>query len=132
VNFLKLLDFITAGRKLVKAVAFVVDNGGSAFSDFSRTLKRAGWELRIKRPKTFADGSVKADWDMGLAMEAVSLRGQAATVVLVSGDGDFAPLVRQLKRWNHRVEVAAYRDGLSSELREVADGVLSLGDSILE
>lgn len=132
VNFSALLDRLRAGRQLARAIAFVVDNGGAFFEAFCDTLKKSGWELRIKRPKTFSDGTAKADWDMGIAMEAIGLRDEAETCILVSGDGDFAPLVKQLRRFGQRVEIAAYSDGLAMELINVADSVQRLDISTLE
>ena len=116
----------------LKALAFVVDNGGTAFEAFCDTLRKSGWELRVKKPKTFADGQTKADWDMGIAMEAVALKGQAESMILVSGDGDFAPLLKQLQRWGHRVEVAAFSEGLALELINAADTVTRLDAGTLE
>jgi hypothetical protein len=132
VNFAALHDLLRAGRPVVKALAFVVDNGGTAFEAFCDTLRKSGWELRVKKPKVFADGQTKADWDMGIAMEAVALKGQADTMILVSGDGDFAPLVRQLQRWGHRVEVAAFSEGLALDLINTADSVTRLDLGTLE
>lgn len=132
VNFSALYDRLSAGRRVANAVAFVVDNGGTAFDAFCETLRRSGWDVRIKKPKTFEDGTTKADWDMGIAMEAIERRDAAKTVVLVSGDGDFAPLVRQLKRFGKSVEVAAYPEALALELMNVADRVLRLDKSTLE
>ena len=131
-NFAALYDQLRAGRSVVKALAFVVDNGGTAFDAFCDTLRKAGWELRVKKPKAFADGTSKADWDMGIAMEAIGLRGAAETMILVSGDGDFAPLVKQLQRWGHRVEVSAFSDGLALELVNAADSVMRLDSGTLE
>ncbi|MEL7367385.1 MAG: NYN domain-containing protein [Myxococcota bacterium] len=132
VNFSRLLDELTFGRPLIKALAFVVDNGGQHFERFCDTLRRSGWELRVKKPKRFGDGRTKADWDMGIAMEAVALRDRAPVIVLASGDGDFAPLVKQLRRWGQRVEVAAYSDGLAADLVNSADAVTRLGTRTLE
>jgi uncharacterized LabA/DUF88 family protein len=132
VNYSALLDQLRQGRKLERAVAFVVDNGGTAFDAFCDTLRRSGWDLRIKRPKRFADGRSKADWDMGIAMEAIELRDRAETLVLASGDGDFAPLLKRLQRWGQRVEVAAYGEGLANELKNAADRVIRLDESSLE
>jgi uncharacterized LabA/DUF88 family protein len=132
VNFAALYDRLREGRHVVRALAFVVDNGGTAFEAFCDTLRKSGWELRVKKPKVFADGQTKADWDMGIAMEAVALRGQADSVILVSGDGDFTPLLKQLQRWGHRVEVAAYPEGLALELINTADSVVRLDAGTLE
>ncbi len=132
VNFAALLDQLRMGRPLARAVAFVVDNGGVAFEAFCDTLRRSGWELRIKRPKVFASGQTKADWDMGIAVTAVELADSADAVVLISGDGDFAPLLKLLRRWGKRVEVAAYADGLALELVNAADQTTRLDVSTLE
>ena len=132
VNFSRLLDELAFGRPVLKAIAFVVDNGGSQFDAFCETLRRSGWELRIKKPKRFRDGTTKADWDMGIAMEAIALHDRARTVILGSGDGDFVPLLKQLKKWGQRVEVAAYPDGLATDLVHCADGVTRLGTRTLE
>ena len=132
VDFHALLSELAAGRRIFRAIAFVVDNGGARFDAFCDTLRKAGWELRLKKPKVFSDGRSKADWDMGIAVEAVELRGKVDTVVLVSGDGDFAPLVRLLRRWGVRVEVAAYPDSLAMELANAADSVTRLDSRALE
>lgn len=132
VNFSALYDRLAAGRSVRRAVAFVVDNGGTAFDAFCDTLKKSGWELRIKKPKTFADGQTKADWDMGIAMEAIERRDAATTIVLVSGDGDFAPLVKHLQRLGKRVEIAAFPEALATELTNAADAVTRLDASALE
>ena len=132
VNFSSLLETLRAGHKLVRAVAFVVDNGGTAFGAFCDTLRKSGWDLRIKRPKRFADGRSKADWDMGIAMEAINLKDKVDTLILVSGDGDFVPLVRRLQRWGQRVQVASFPGGLASDLVAVADEVIELDQRSLE
>lgn len=131
VNFAMLLDQLKAGRA-ASAVAFVVDNGGTAFDAFCATLKRSGWDLRIKKPKRFADGTSKADWDMGIAIEAIERADEHTRIVLVSGDGDFAPLVRHLRRRGKLVEVAAFADGLAGELMQAADKVTVLDAGVLE
>ena len=132
VDFHSLLQSLAAGRKVSRAIAFVVDNGGAQFDAFCATLRKAGWELRLKRPKTFSDGRSKADWDMGIAVEAVELRGKVECIVLASGDGDFAPLARLLRRWGVRVEVAAYPESLARELVDAADAVIHLDARTLE
>lgn len=132
VDFAGLLDRLRGGRPLFRALAFVVDNGGAQFDAFCDTLKKSGWDLRIKKPKRFADGTHKADWDMGIAIEGIEQSDRADVVVLISGDGDFAPLVRHLKRRGRRVEVAAFPDGLAGELASAADRIHSLDASVLE
>ena len=132
VNFTTLIDTLRQQRRVIRAVAFVVDNGGSAFEPFCETLRRAGWELRIKKPKKFSDGSSKADWDMGIAMEALDSAAQAEVTVIASGDGDFAPLIRRLQKRQQSVVVASFPQGLSHEARDAADSLILLDSSNLE
>ncbi|MBK8011531.1 MAG: NYN domain-containing protein [Deltaproteobacteria bacterium] len=132
VDFGLLLQRLTAGRSVKRAVAFVVDNGGPSFDGFCDHLRKTGWTLRVKRPRRSPDGRVKADWDMGIAMEALEVEDQIGLLVLASGDGDFVPLVQRLRRRHVVVEVAAFSDGLSPELFAAADRVVRLGDDILE
>ena len=132
VNFTTLIDTLRQQRRVIRAVAFVVDNGGTAFEPFCETLRRSGWDLRIKKPKKFSDGSTKADWDMGIAMEALESAAQAEVTVIASGDGDFAPLIRRLQKKQQSVVVASFPQGLSHESREVADSLILLDSSNLE
>jgi len=110
-DFLSLLPVLTGERRRVMAVAFVVDNDaqpGGEFPGFVRALMAAGYDVRQKKPRVRADGTKKADWDMGIAMEITDARHRVDTVVLCSGDGDFLPLVQRLKRWGKRVEIASF------------------------
>ncbi|MCB9653125.1 MAG: NYN domain-containing protein [Deltaproteobacteria bacterium] len=132
VDFGALLQRLTAGRRVKRAVAFVVDNGGSSFDAFCDHLRKMGWTLRIKRPRRSPDGRVKADWDMGIAMEALEVEAEVGHIVLVSGDGDFVPLVQRLKRRKVVVEVAAFHDAFSPELFAAADDAVRLGEDVLE
>jgi uncharacterized LabA/DUF88 family protein len=118
-------------RKKAMAVAFVVDKdkgkvGGSDFSGFVRALQAAGYEVRQKKPRVRKDGSSKADWDMGIAMEIIDARNKLDVVVLCSGDGDFVPLVQRLKRWRRRVEVAAFTNSTQQDLIRAADEFVDL------
>lgn len=130
-NFLALLPELVKERRKVMAVAFVVNNdeddqGG--FWGFVRALQAAGYEVRQKRPRVRADGSRKADWDMGIAMEIIDARHRLDVVVLGSGDGDFLPLVQRLKKWGKRVEVAAFRSSAEAELLGTADEFIPLDE----
>jgi uncharacterized LabA/DUF88 family protein/flagellar biosynthesis GTPase FlhF len=122
VDFIALLEELVGERQKTVAVAFVVERADAdGFSDFCRSLSRAGYDVRIKRPKIRADGSKKADWDMGIAMEILDCRSRLDTVILASGDGDFMPLLRKLRTWGKRVEVASYAASTDAQLIKTAD-----------
>ena len=69
----------------------------------------------------------KADWDVGIAVDAIKTAAGVDTIVLVSGDGDFVPLIEYLKNQGKRTEVIAFGKSTSSHLKEVTDEFLDLG-----
>jgi len=123
VNYSELMRQLVDGRRLVRAIAYVVKSDSSTGEDtFFEALGKAGIELRSKDIQIFPDGSKKADWDVGMAVDAIRLSDTVDVVTLVTGDGDFVPLVEYLKLGLGRsVEVAAFGRTTSSRLREVAD-----------
>jgi len=135
VNFNQLIKTLTADRFLVRSLAYVVKSDhlpqpeGGARSEglFFEALKKAGIELRLKDLQVYPDGSKKADWDVGMAVDAVRLANTLDVIILVTGDGDFIPLVHYLK-WGlgKQVELAAFPKTCSGKLREVADKFIDL------
>ncbi len=128
-DYAALLEALTAGRPRAAAIAFVVDSPDTPrekHDAFGNSLRAQGWELREKRAKIRHDGSRKADWDMGLAMEILDLVDDLDVVVIGSGDGDFVPLVKRLRRLGKRVEVAAFRASTDEALIAAVDGFLAL------
>ncbi len=129
VDFTGLLARLADGRRLERAVAYAVEQGDpQKFNAFCAALRSAGYEVRIKKPRVRSDGSMKADWDMGLAMDVVDDTAHVDTVMLCSGDGDFTPLVHLMRRRGKRVEVAAFRLDTHEELRMAAHAFHPLGE----
>jgi hypothetical protein len=75
----------------------------------------------------FASGSKKADWDVGLAVDAIKLAPKLDAIILVSGDGDFVPLVEYLKNYC-QVEAVSFGKSASAKLKEVVDDFLDLDE----
>lgn len=124
VNYEGLLKQLVGDRKLVRAIGYVVKSDPATGEEaFFEALGKAGIELRTKDIQIFPDGTKKADWDVGLAVDAIRMAGMVDIIVIVSGDGDFVPLVEYLK-WGlgRGVEVAAFGRTTSSKLKESADG----------
>ncbi len=63
----------------------------------------------------------KGDWDVGIAMDIIELAPKLDVVVLVSGDGDFVPLLQHAKSTGCKVEAAAFGRSASSKLKEVVE-----------
>ncbi len=109
------------------------DNGGelslSSEGAFFEALEKAGLELRMKDLQIFAGGMKKADWDVGMAVDAIRMSSFLDVIILVTGDGDFIPLVDYLKWGAGRlVEVAAFRRSASSKIQEAADRFINIED----
>ncbi len=128
VNFKELLKMAVAGRQLVRAVAYVVKSDTDEERAFFQALEKAGLELKSKDLQIFPGGMKKADWDVGLAIDAVSLSKQLDVVVIVSGDGDFEPLVEYLKFSGIIVEVVAFGRSTSAKLIESVNNFIDLDD----
>jgi uncharacterized LabA/DUF88 family protein len=128
-DYAAVLEALTDGRPRAVAIAFVVDSPDTPrdkHEAFGNSLRAQGWELREKRLKVRHDGSRKADWDMGMAMEILDNLDDLDVVVIGSGDGDFVPLVKRLRRLGKRVEVAAFRASTDEHLIAAVDGFLAL------
>lgn len=128
VNFKELLKSAVAGRSLVRALAYVIRTESGEEKTFLDALTKIGIETRIKDLQIFPGGMKKADWDVGMAMDAVKLGNRIDAIVLMSGDGDFIPLIDYLHEVNGiQVEVAAFGRSSSQKLKEVADDFTDLG-----
>ncbi|WP_406660974.1 NYN domain-containing protein [Methanolobus sp. ZRKC3] len=130
-DYYKLLNTAINGRKLIRAIAYVVETDGVDQSGFKHILETAGWEIRTKQLKIRPDGSTKGDWDMGIAIDAISIAHKVDTVVLVSGDGDFTALVDHLKASGVRVEVTSFERNTALELINSATSYYPLNESVL-
>ncbi|HEY4496603.1 MAG TPA: NYN domain-containing protein [Candidatus Paceibacterota bacterium] len=128
VNYSELMKALIGERKLVRALAYVVKSdpmtGEESFFD---ALVKAGIEIRSKDIQIFPGGAKKADWDVGMAVDAIRMAPLLDIVILVTGDGDFIPLVEYLK-WGlgRGVEVAAFHRTSSGKLRESTDRFIDL------
>lgn len=129
INFKELLRIAVDGRKLVRAMAYVIKADVLAEKSFFDALEKIGFEIKSKDLQIFYGGSKKGDWDVGIAMDAIELGPKLDTVVLISGDGDFLPLVQHLQRAiGCRVEVIAFGKSTSSKLIEGSDSFTDLDE----
>ena len=127
VNFGAILEDAVNDRQLVRAIAYVITSETGEEKGFFEALEKLGIETKSKPLQVFYDGAKKADWDVGMAVDAIKLASKLDVIILASGDGDFVPLVDYLKA-QAQVEVVAFGKSSSSKLREVADDFLDLGE----
>ena len=128
VNFKEVLKTAVAGRELVRAIGYVIKTESGDEKPFLEALVKSGIETKIKDLQIFPDGSKKADWDVGMAVDAVRLTNTFMNaIVLVTGDGDFVPLVEYLQSHGIQTEVLAFGRSSSQKLKEAADEFTDLG-----
>lgn len=118
VNFKNIVDDGVAGRKLIRAMAYVVSTEGGEEKAFFEALENAGIETRKKVLMEYPSGQKKADWDVGLAIDVVQMLDTLDVVVIVSGDGDFQPLVDYVHSRGRMAELMAFGETTSGKLIE--------------
>jgi uncharacterized LabA/DUF88 family protein len=129
VNFGAVLKDAVAGRKLVRAVAYVITTEAGDEKNFFEALQKLGIETKTKDLQIFSGGAKKADWDVGLAVDAIKMSSRLDSVVIVSGDGDFIPLVEYLQTMGVQVEVVSFGKSTSGKLREAVDDFVDLSEN---
>lgn len=131
VNFQEVLRTAIAGRKLIRAIAYVIRSESDEEKSFFGALGNQGFEVKAKDLQVFAGGAKKADWDVGLAIDAIKMADKLDVVILVSGDGDYVPLVTYLKENKGcQVEVLAFGKTTSAKLGESVDDFIDLGQEL--
>ena len=126
VNFSAIMKEAVGTRQLVRAIAYVITTESGDESGFFEALGKLGIETKTKDLQVFAGGAKKADWDVGLAVDAIKFSSKLDTVVIVSGDGDFVPLVEYLKLQGIQVEVISFGKSSSLKLKEAADDFIDM------
>ena len=129
VNFKEILKTAVGQRKLIRAFGYVVRTKTGEEKPFFEALTKLGIETRIRDLQEFFGGMKKADWDVGIVVDAIRTSPSVDAIVLVSGDGDFIALVEYLKNQGKRVEVIAFGRSASGQLKETADEFIDLGKS---
>lgn len=126
VNFGAVLKDAVAGRKLVRAVAYVITTEAGDEKNFFEALTNLGIETKTKDLQVFHTGTKKGDWDVGLTVDAIKMAPRLDSVVIISGDGDYIPLVEYLQTIGVQVEVVAFGKSTSGKLLEVVDDFVDL------
>ena len=126
VNFREVLKTAVGQRSLIRVFAYVVRTKTGEEKPFFEALTKLGIETRVRDLQEFYGGLKKADWDVGITVDAIRIAPSVDTIILASGDGDFLQLIEYLKNQGKRVEVVAFGRTASSKLKELADEFIDL------
>jgi len=130
VNFGAILKTAVANRNLIRAFAYVVKTKTGEEKPFFEALIKLGIETRVRDLQEFFGGLKKADWDVGITVDAIRISQSCDAIVLCSGDGDFLQLVEYLKNQGKRVEVVAFGKSSSAKIKESADEFIDLEENL--
>jgi len=127
VNYEEVIKAAVAGRKLIRAFAYVIKAENNDEGKFFDALTDIGIEIKIKDIQIFHTGEKKADWDVGIAVDIIRMTEKLDTVVLMSGDGDFVEVIKYVQSRGVRAEVMAFEKTGSSKLIEECDFFFDIG-----
>jgi len=127
VNFKTIMSEAVRGRHLIRAIAYVIKADVKDEANFFDALKGLGYEVKAKDLQIFYGGAKKGDWDIGIAMDMIELAPKLDAIILVSGDGDFVPLVMHVKHaLGCFVEIIAFGKSCSQKLMENSDNFMDM------
>jgi len=133
-DYAEVLDFIVGNRELVRASAYapISDDPDEELGTqkFVQPFMDLGYRIVTKPLKRYANGTIKANFDVELAIDVLTMSDRLDIVVLMSGDGDFRRLVELVASKGVRVEVVAFGQSTASELRTVADEYINLSEHL--
>ena len=127
VNFKEVLKTAVGPRKLIRTIAYVIHTETLEEKSFFDALSKSGFEIKMKDLQIFPGGMKKGDWDVGMAIDAVKFSSLVDAIVLVTGDGDFVPLVEYLRlNKGIQIEAIAFEQSTSAKLKEAVDDFIDL------
>jgi Uncharacterized conserved protein len=129
VNFGNVVKTALGNRKLIRAVSYVVNTEGGEETAFFEALEKVGIEIKTKDLQIFYGGAKKADWDVGMAVDAIKLAHKVDAIVLATGDGDFIPLVEYVKSQGCQVEAITFGRSASGRLKETVDDFTDMDEN---
>jgi uncharacterized LabA/DUF88 family protein len=133
IDYAKFLSFLRGDSPLLRAFFYTgVDEKAERQQGFLLWMRRNGYRVVEKELKTYADGTKKANLDVEIAVDMLSLADKYDTAVLVSGDEDFAYAINAVAYKGVRVELAGFRSNTSPRLIDVADQFIELDAHIDE
>lgn len=126
-NYDKLLSNAVGNRNLVRAIAYVVQRPDIDQNNFYDALDRFGYEIRIREAKNRVDSTSgktipnKGSYEVMIAIDVITIAPKVDVIVLVTGDGNYVPLVEALRGYGVRVEVIGCKGSTSGDLADLAD-----------
>ncbi|MGL4579553.1 MAG: NYN domain-containing protein [Shewanella xiamenensis] len=131
-NYRKLWQHLSGQGNIVSAVAYAIHRGDDGQLKFQDALRHIGFELKLKPYIQRSDGSAKGDWDVGITIDVLDTAPNVDTVILLSGDGDFAILLEKItQKYDVKTEVYGVPQLTAKSLMDVATQFNPIDDALL-
>jgi len=122
----------TQDRELVTAVAYATDSGNEKQGQFQNILRAIGFTVKLKAVRKRLDGTSKADWDVGIALDIYEAAADCDRIILLSGDGDFGILLDRIRERFSTQSIVYGVPALTSDLlRAAATSFVPIDNSLL-
>ena len=137
VDYEKLKNLLSQNRKLeniflYEGVVYPISPEKKKWYDDLHS--KSGYIIKASFDKIALNDAIEKKIDIQIAIDIVSLAYENAydTVLLVSGDGDFLPVIKKVKELGKNAEVWAFRYSLANALKEeLGQGKIHYLDDIL-
>ena len=128
VNFANVVKAALGERKLIRAISYVVNTESGEEQPFFEAMEKVGIEIKTKDLQIFYGGAKKADWDVGMVVDAIKLSHKVDAIIFATGDGDFIPAVEYIKSQGCQVEGITFGRSASSGFKAVVDDFIDMDD----
>ena len=116
----------------MRAVAYATEPADDKQAQFQNILRAIGFTVLLKPVLKRRDGSTKADWDVGIALDVYEAAPDCDRIVLASGDGDFTILLERIReRFNTESEVYGVTPLTAGALINASSDFFPIGDTLL-
>lgn len=106
-NYRAFWDKVSATGEIATANAYATQRNDDKQHKFQSALRHIGFTVKLKPYIQRSDGSAKGDWDVGIAIDVMTIAPTVDTVILLSGDGDFDMLLDRIKT-DYQVSAEVY------------------------
>lgn len=110
---------------IVDAYAYAIDRNDASQQKFQSALRHIGFEVKLKPFIQRSDGTAKGDWDVGITIDVLRSAPNVDEIILLSGDGDFAILLDEIKT-HDKVSSTVY-----GVLNLTANGLIQAADDFI-
>jgi uncharacterized LabA/DUF88 family protein len=122
----------TENREVVAAYAYATDRNDEKQQQFQNILRAIGFTVKLKPVLNRRDGTSKADWDVGIALDIYEAAQDCDKIILATGDGDFGVLLERIRqRFDTGTEVYGVPQLSSALLTVEASRFIPISDNLL-